>query len=133
MPWSKPDPDDPPRKNQPNYERRRVSIPGPASFTNADARRLIEETNFATSFYVNTSAKKEETRQAYAYVTFEDWRLCVVGHIHVKEGKFTLPGKSFIPGWAGWSLKTPPGQCAVIDGLDDHGDFPEDDRYPTKD
>ena len=132
MPWSKPDPNDPARPDQRGYRRRRVTIPGPANFTNADADRLVRTTDFTTSVFVGTSAEKEETRQAYAYVTFGTWRLCVVGHIHVKNGTFTRAGNSFIPGWEGWSLTTPTNQCKVIAKLQDDGEFPEDDRYPVQ-
>lgn len=132
MPWTKPDPTDPRPPNKPKYQRRRVPIPGPAGFTDADAQRLVEGANFAASVFAGLSEKEKETRQAYTYVEFDGWRLCVVGHIHVTwRGKLHKPGNSFIPGWQGWSLPTPLDQCKVIDALENGGTFPQDARYPT--
>lgn len=104
----------------------------PAGFTNLDAANCVNAANFANSVYVNTSATTRATRQAFTYVTFGAWTLCVVGHIHIDPatGAFTGAGNCYIPGWEDWDMTTPAVQCAAIVATPDGGAFPGANRYP---
>ena len=103
----------------------------PPGFTNAQAVNLVTNANFNNSVFVQTHAT-DATRSAFTYVPFGGMTVCVVGHIHIDPatGAFVVPGNSYIPGWSGWQMQTPAGQCAVIDALPDQGVFPGVNRYP---
>ncbi|MBI4850907.1 MAG: hypothetical protein HY819_03675 [Acidobacteria bacterium] len=130
---------------------------GPAGFTNSTAAVVVGNADFSQSVYVNISETTEETKQAYTYVEHTDtnsqrWRLCVVGHVHIKvtgegseqkveivlsevDGKPT--GNTFIPGWGGeantgWDMRTPELDAKEIAALACKGSFPGSARYPTK-
>ncbi len=104
----------------------------PEPFDKEDAKKAVESADFANSVFVNTSNTTQETRQAYTYLVTGGYRICIVGHIHVKNGKMTGPGKSFIPGWMDWDMDTPAQACQVIAALKDGGVFPGEARYPRK-
>ncbi|WP_223670417.1 hypothetical protein [Kangiella shandongensis] len=101
----------------------------PEGFTDAAALGAVNDADFSQSIFVVTHNNKG-TRSAYTYYDFGGYRLCVVAHIHIKNGKFVAPGHSYICGWENWSMTTPDDVCRVIEGLHDEGTFPEDERYP---
>ncbi len=101
---------------------------GPSPF---DPSAALLKANFKESVFVNTSAQNGKTRQAYTYVEYGGYRICVVGHIHI-NGQTVTPGNSFIPGWGNWEEKTPEAAVKIIANLKDGGTFPEDGRYPQK-
>lgn len=104
----------------------------PEGFSDEEAAKALNSADFTNSVYVNTSAEEGLTRQAYAYYQFNGYRICVVGHIHIKEGEKPAPGNSFIPGWKNWYLATPLKVVKAIAALKDSGTFPGDGRYPHK-
>lgn len=102
---------------------------GPMPF---DASAALAAADFTKSVFVNTSAKKGKTRQAYTWVVQGGYKVCVVGHIHVTtEGSGVAQGNSFICGWKDWDEKTSEAAMTVIAKLPDGGSFPAD-RYPQK-
>jgi hypothetical protein len=103
----------------------------PNGFTNVDATNAVNNANFALSVYVNVSAKKGRTKQAYAYVTVNNFRICVVGHVHQGGGgAWTDAGNCYIPGWDSWDMTTPALQIPAIGAVATGGIFPMDNRYP---
>ncbi|KAF0250288.1 MAG: hypothetical protein FD167_310 [bacterium] len=108
---------------------------GPAGFTNSTAAVVVGNGDFSQSVYVTEPT--DVTKWAYTYVDYTDtnmqkWRLCVVGHAHMKDGKYETPGNSFIPGWEGWDTPTPVPDAKQIAGLPCAGSFPDNARYPAK-
>lgn len=103
----------------------------PKDFSDEEAKKAVTNADYSQAVYVNTSSKEGKTRQAYTYYRFGGYRICVVGHIHVGNGK-AMPGNCFIPGWEDWNMKTPSGVVKAIDALKDGGAFPGGDRYPHK-
>lgn len=101
---------------------------GPDPF---DPSAALSAADFSKSVYVNTSAKEGKTRQAYTYVNYGEYRICVVGHIHL-DGEKVIPGNSFIPGWDDWQQQTPKAAVVIIADLSDTGTFPGEGRYPKK-
>lgn len=102
----------------------------PEDFTDQDAASAVAAADFSQSVYVNTSAEKGKTRQAYTYVMVRDYRVCVVGHIHPQRNGPVKAGNAFIPGWQDWFMETPANAVVVISNLQDGGAFPGDNRYP---
>lgn len=101
----------------------------PEGFTNDDALEAVKNADFSQSTFVVTHNTKG-TRSAYTYYDFGGYRLCVVAHIHIKNGEFIAPGNSFICGWENWSITTPDDVCGIVVSLKDGGSFPGDERYP---
>jgi hypothetical protein len=104
-------------------------VPNP--FTNADATNIVTNANFAAATYVNISAHSATTKQAYTFVRFGGYDICLVGHVHMDAaGNWTIAGNCFIPGWQNWQMNLPNAHIAVIAGLATGGVFPGNDRYP---
>ncbi|GLZ36471.1 hypothetical protein [Actinokineospora sp. NBRC 105648] len=102
----------------------------PASFTDQDAANVVNAADFRQAVFVEISKKDKKTKHAFTYVTYQGFRLCVNGHIHIDGNKITGPGNSYIPGWVGWDMTTPAAAVPVIGALPLGGTFPGDDRYP---
>jgi len=108
---------------------------GPANFTENDAAQAITNADFSRSVYVNISAKEGQTKQAFTYynlgANFGNITICVVGHTHLNEGVFSLPGHCYIPGWNTDVQYSPSAtQAAIICNLPVGGTFPGNARYP---
>lgn len=103
----------------------------PPNFGPNEAAQALQNADFTQSVYVNTSARTGTTRQAYTYVQVGNLTITVVGHIHIDRGGGNpRPGRSYIPGFEGWMMRTPAPQVAVIAALPDGGVFPDGNRYP---
>lgn len=129
MGWSKP------IKDGTGKTIRRDSIEGPAGFNDSTAAVVVGNADFSDPEYVTQPTEK--TKWAYTFVEYTDidsqkWRLCVVGHAHMKNGKYVAPGNSFIPGWEAWTTPTPESDAKRIATFPNKGSFPDDARYPTK-
>ena len=111
---------------------------GPDPF-NPDS--AVAAADFSASTFVQTTqvgATENLTRYAYTFVTVtddqgNDWRVCVVGHIHyVADSQQWVSGHTFIPGWDQWAVQTSAAHRDLIENLAEHGQFPGDGRYPTR-
>ena len=112
---------------------------GPAGF---NAIATVNAANFNNAVYVDTAVNKgdpsQQTRYAYTYVNFTDgngviWIITVVAHIHWVSNPLPghwLAGNTFIPGWDNFQVPTSAANLAIVQGLNNHGAFPGDDRYP---
>lgn len=102
---------------------------GPDKF---DPEEALKMADFSQAVFVLTHESKN-TRSAYAYVSINGWRVCVVAHIHPKnDDKGYAPGNCFIPGWKDWSIRTPEDICKILHSSSDKGSFPGAGRYPQK-
>ena len=105
----------------------------PAEFTNDDARAAVQNADFANAVFVNTS-NTGTTKKAFTYYETQGYRICVVGDVHRanEQSPWTIAGNSYIPGWDGWHMPTPPDQVAVIGPLADQGAFPGNNPDPPE-